>query len=63
MLGIIIVTVFLIFTFFMAVLFRARELKARKGGSAGVESFCCGKCGTCDKGLPDPPEDAGEARS
>jgi hypothetical protein len=60
MLGIIIFAVFLIFTFFMAVLFRARELKARKGAQAGVESYCCGKCGTCDKELPPPPDAGGE---
>jgi len=46
-------SVFVFFVFFMAVVFKAKELKARK--SNGVETFCCGKCGTCEKKLPPAP--------
>ncbi|MFA7172668.1 MAG: hypothetical protein WC340_04525 [Kiritimatiellia bacterium] len=41
----------LCFVFFMAVVFKAKKLKARKNG---IETFCCGKCGTCD-GKDQPP--------
>ena len=51
MLAVIIFTVFIIFTFFMASVFKAKELKARKNNS-GADTFCCGKCGACDKDLP-----------
>ena len=47
--------VFVLFVFFMAVVFKAKELKARKGSKAGADSYCCGKCGTCDKDQPPAP--------
>ena len=52
MMGIVIFIVFMTFTFFMIVVFRAKELKAKKGANAGADSYCCGKCGRCDKDLP-----------
>jgi len=47
--------VFIILVFFMAVVFKAKELKARKGARAGADSYCCGKCGSCEKELPPAP--------
>jgi len=52
--AIVIFATFLAFTFFMVIVFRAKELKKNKGNKAGVDSYCCGKCGTCDKDLPPP---------
>lgn len=44
-----VVFVYLCFVFFMAVVFRAKKRKA--SNNSGVETFCCGKCGTCEKDL------------
>ena len=52
MTAIVIFIVFMTFTFFMVVVFRAKKLKAKKGANAGADSYCCGKCGACDKDLP-----------
>ena len=46
------VFVCLFFVVFMAVVFKAKKLKANKNG---IETFCCGKCGTCEKDLPPAP--------
>ncbi|MDD2599372.1 MAG: hypothetical protein PHO37_09120 [Kiritimatiellae bacterium] len=49
----VILFVYLCFVFFMAVVFKAKKLKASKNN---VETFCCGKCGTCeDKDQPPAP--------
>jgi hypothetical protein len=55
MIVIVILIVFLAFVFFMAVVFRAKELKTKKAANSGAESYCCGKCGTCEKDLPAAP--------
>ncbi len=56
---IVICITFMAFAFFMAVVYRAKELKAQKAANSGAESYCCGKCVTCDKGLPKAPKVAG----